>query len=47
MSTGFENGGESVGGRFVRGKEHATVENDGVEGETVLRGGFDEGIEEK
>lgn len=31
MSTCFENRCECVGGRFVRGKEHATVEKDGVE----------------
>jgi len=47
MSTCFENGSESVRRRFVRGRKHATVEKDGVEGETVLGRGFDEGIEEE
>jgi len=47
MSTCFENGGEGVGRRFMRGRKHATVEKDGVEGETVLGRGFDEGIKEE
>lgn len=47
VSAGLEDGGESVRGRCNAGVEHATVEEDGVEGEAGGGGGFEEGVEEE